>query len=114
MLCGQDFSAWHRIKSDELWHYYSGDELLIYVIDETSKLNIFKLGNPLLHENAEFQVIVKANTWFSAELNKGDYCLVGCTVSPGFDFNDFEMAKEENLLKIYPEHHDIIKKLCKK
>ncbi len=101
-------SVFHRIKSDETWHFYDGENLSIYVIDHDNELIIHKLGlQPEL--NVLPQVTIPAHCWFAAE-SDGDYTLVGCTVAPGFDFNDFEMAKRDFLLKKYPEYeNEIIK-----
>ncbi|MCS3901536.1 cupin domain-containing protein [Methanococcus voltae] len=89
-------SKFHRIKSDETWHFYAGKPLNIYTI-QNGELLTYLLGNNL--ENGEsFQITVPKNTWFAAE-PLGDYSLVGCTVSPGFEYVDFEMASFEDLKK---------------
>ena len=108
-----NFSAFHKIKSDECWHFYSGQTLLVYVINAEGKLDIIKLGNDI--ENGEvFQYVVPANCWFaSIPANHAKFCFVGCTVSPGFDFNDFELAKAEDLINEFPNLADEIKKLCR-
>ena len=95
------FSAFHRIKSDETWHYYDGDPLTIYVINSQGKLDLFKLG---LDPKNNFlpQVIIPANCWFASKSN-GDFTLVGCTVSPGFDFHDFTMANRDKLINQFPD-----------
>jgi predicted cupin superfamily sugar epimerase len=108
-----NFSAFHKIKSDECWHFYSGETLLVYVINAEGKLDIIKLGNDI--ENGEvFQYVVPANCWFaSIPANHAKFCFVGCTVSPGFDFNDFELAKANDLIKEFPNLSEEIKKLCR-
>jgi predicted cupin superfamily sugar epimerase len=105
LLEGKQFSAFHRIKSDEMWHFYYGDPLHVYVINEEGQLNIIKLGNnPEAGE--EFQAVVKAGCWFASKpAGENSFSLVGCTVSPGFDFQDFEMAKREELYIQYPHLH---------
>jgi predicted cupin superfamily sugar epimerase len=107
LLRSQDRSMFHRIKSDELWHFHTGSALSIYVLNEQG-LNVHKLGNN--PENGEsFQVIIPANCWFGAKVNEADtYTLVSCTVSPGFDFTDFELAERESLLKNYPDFGALI------
>jgi predicted cupin superfamily sugar epimerase len=106
-------SSFHRLKSDELWHFYDGSALIIYTIDEDSGLEKIKLGKSS-SDGESFQVQIKHNCWFGAELiDKSSFALVGCTVSPGFEFEDFELGKREELIKQYPEHKDIIKKLCR-
>lgn len=108
-----NFSAFHKIKSDECWHFYSGQTLLVYVINAEGKLDIIKLGNDI--ENGElFQYVVPANCWFaSIPADHAEFCFVGCTVSPGFDFNDFELAKADDLIIEFPNLSDEIKKLCR-
>lgn len=108
-----NFSAFHKIKSDECWHFYSGQTLLVYVINHEGKLDIIKLGNDI--ENGEvFQYVVPANCWFaSIPANHAAFCFVGCTVSPGFDFNDFELAKADDLINEFPTLAEEIKKLCR-
>lgn len=105
------FSAFHKIQSDEMWHFYEGHTLEIVYIDHTENLQIIKLGrNP---DNGEvLQAVVPANTWFGSFLpEQSDYALVGCTVSPGFDFQDFELADRKVLTNLYPQFSDIIAKL---
>ena len=105
------FSAFHKIKSHEMWHFYEGHPLEICYIDSDGVLNIIKLGSEF-EKGEEFQAVVPANCWFGSYLpENSDYALVGCTVSPGFDFEDFEMADRADLLKLYPDYSDIILKL---
>ncbi len=110
---GKDFSAFHRIKSDELWHFYDGAAVKISVIDEQGKLFEIHLGNNIAGGEV-FQAVIKKNCWFASELmDKTSFALVGCTVAPGFDFQDFEMAKCDELIKQYPQYKDTIKRLCR-
>ncbi|GLI35369.1 cupin domain-containing protein [Desulforhabdus amnigena] len=113
LLEGKQFSAFHRIKSDEIWHFYTGSSLTLYVIDGEGRLSRKKLGNAW--ENGEaFQVVVKAGCWFAASVNDPDsYALVGCTVAPGFEYEDFELAERKRLIKEYPQHQRIIERLTK-
>ncbi|WP_207386057.1 cupin domain-containing protein [Legionella gresilensis] len=115
LLDKQDFSAWHCIKSDEIWHYYDGGSPIdIHVIDQNGQLKTHALGNPSLVENTSFQVVIKAGEWFAAEVrNKESFALVGCTVSPGFEYTDFTLAERNQLTKQYPEHSSIINRLCR-
>jgi predicted cupin superfamily sugar epimerase len=107
MLVGDQFSALHRVKSDELWHHYTGGSLTLYAI-HSRKLSRIKMGKS---RGEASQVVIKANTWFAASLNdKKSYCLLGCTVSPGFDYNDWELAERNELIKMYPQHRTIIER----
>jgi len=107
------FSAWHKLTSDEIWHYYDGDSaIIIHFIDANGNYSSKLLGHPLKTSDAYFQVAVRAGDWFAAELyNKDLYALVGCTVSPGFEYQDFIMADRDNLIEKFPQHANIIKRL---
>lgn len=106
-----DFSAFHRIKSDECWHFYEGDPLHIYIIDENGELKIVSLGKG---DHSTYQYVVPAHCWFASRPVPGsEYCFVGCTVSPGFEFDDFELANARELSNTYPQHKEIIKELCR-
>lgn len=108
-----NFSAFHRIKSDECWHFYSGGPLEIFIIQENGSMQTVTLGSSL-YEGHLFQFVVPANCWFASRPAAGSqYCFVGCTVSPGFDFADFELAHALCLSKKYPQHEVLIKKLCR-
>lgn len=110
LLRSQDRSLFHRIKSDELWHFHCGSPLHIYVLYKDN-VSLHKLGNN--PEAGEFlQVTIPANCWFGAKVNAPDtYSLSSCTVAPGFDFHDFELAEQSRLLMEYPNHSEIIKAL---
>ena len=108
-----NFSAFHRIKSDECWHFYAGDPLVIYIIEQNRELKIISLGNGL-EKGQSFQYVVPANCWFASRPAPGsEYCFVGCTVSPGFEFEDLELADHTELSVMYPQHKSIIKELCR-
>src|SRR4051794_37061347 len=92
-----DFSAFHRIQSDECWHFYAGQTLLIHMIDADGEYSCIKLGANL-EAGETFQFVVPARAWFAAEPgSEGNFALVGCTVAPGFDFADFELADKQSL-----------------
>ncbi|MBS1654117.1 MAG: cupin domain-containing protein [Bacteroidetes bacterium] len=113
LLQKNEFSAFHKIKSDELWHFYAGDSLIIYEIEPGGNLKEHYLGPDPLSGQSLFTV-VPANSWFaSAPADEASYSLVGCTVSPGFDFEDFELAKKDELTKLYPQHKNLIHKLTR-
>jgi len=102
LLEDEDFSAFHRIKSDELWHFYTGTSAIEIVLLGDGEIEKKTLGGNIL-EGEMFQVLVPKNRWFSARLKEGSgYALAGCTVAPGFDFMDLEFATEETL-KDFPD-----------
>ncbi|SFM25852.1 hypothetical protein SAMN04488573_11524 [Bacillus sp. 5mfcol3.1] len=112
LLTSNDVSHFHRLKSDELWYYHGGSSLKIHVIQENGQYNEIKLGMNL--ENGEVpQALVSKNSIFGSTVMEKDTCsLVGCMVSPGFEFEDFELFTQERLLLKYPEHKDIIMQLA--
>lgn len=111
LLAAGQFSAFHRIAGDELWHFYFGDPLLVYEIGHNGRLTIHRLGNDP-EKGDSFQTVIKAGSWFaSAPAPDSEYALVGCTVAPGFDFADFELADKETLAGQYSEHAELIRRL---
>jgi len=108
-----NFSAFHRIKSDECWHFYTGDPLDVYVLQQDGNLEIVHLGNNI-SKGLMFQYVVPADCWFASRPAPGSsFCFAGCTVAPGFDFADFELADASALASLYPMHQSIIKTLCR-
>lgn len=107
------FSAFHRLQSDECWHFYQGVGLDIYVLEPTGGLTIIRLGADGQHGDV-FQAVVPAGRWFASRPAQPEgYALVGCTVAPGFDFADFEMAAAETLIQAFPQHEALIRQLCR-
>ncbi|MEJ7680017.1 MAG: cupin domain-containing protein [Segetibacter sp.] len=108
-----DYSAFHRIKSDECWHFYAGQTLLIHIIKNDGKYYCIKLGANI-DAGEIFQFAVPATAWFAAEpAGNSAFVLAGCTVAPGFDFADFEIADQQTLLSAFPQHSSIISRLCR-
>jgi len=102
-------SRLHRIQSDEVWHFYAGDPLIVVEIDPGGDLRTTRLGGD---QGAVYQHVVPAGAWFGAiPAEGGRFALVGCTVAPGFDFADFELADRAALLAEYPAHQDWIRRL---
>lgn len=113
LLQKNQFSALHKIASDEMWHFYDGDPIEIIEIKEDGTLYQHLLG-PDLEQGQVFQLVIPANSWFGSRvLGEGEYALVGCTVAPGFDFADFELAKRETLIAAFPLHKNIITELTR-
>ncbi len=106
-----DYSAFHRIKQDEIWHFYLGSTLLLHTINKVGDYKRIRIGNNI-KKGEVLQYVVPADTWFASEIeNKAEFALCGCTVSPGFDFNDFEMPEKNQLLELFPLHEEIINRL---
>ncbi len=113
LLTSDNFSAFHKIKQDEIWHYYEGASLYVHVIDQEGKYTRYTVGMNL--DNDEYpQLVVPAGCWFASSVKDVEaYSLVGCTVAPGFDFEDFELANRNELVNEYPLHKDLITKLTR-
>ncbi|MDP2038984.1 MAG: cupin domain-containing protein [Ignavibacteria bacterium] len=113
ILAGNDKSHFHKIKSDEIWHFYSGSVLFLHQIDINGNYSRIKIGNDIVAGETP-QAIIPHGNWFAAEVeDKNSFALVGCTVSPGFDFADFELAKQKDLCGKFPQHSDLIKRFTK-
>ncbi|WP_277584828.1 cupin domain-containing protein [Psychrobacillus antarcticus] len=112
LLGAADVSHFHRLKSDELWYFHDGSSLLVHVIDEKGNYVEHKLG--LNIENGEVpQVLVPKNTIFGSSVNEGGaFSLVGCMVAPGFEYEDFELFTQKELIHDYPQHKEIICKMA--
>ncbi|WP_303316139.1 cupin domain-containing protein [Flavivirga abyssicola] len=108
LLTSESFSAFHRIKQDEIWHFYKGSPIKLHMISDDGIYSNVIIGNDI--EKEQFpQFVVNAKDWFAAEvIDKNTYALVGCTVSPGFDFKDFELPERDTLISKFPEHKNII------
>ena len=111
LLKSSEFSAFHKIRQDELWHFHCGSSLAIHIIDENNEYQKHILG---LQGRQHPQLAVKAGCLFAAKVKDPDsYTLVSCTVAPGFDFDDFEMPARNQLLDLYPQYKSVIMKLTK-
>jgi uncharacterized protein len=113
LLEGDQFSAFHRLRSDEVWHFYAGSGLVVHMIAPNGGYQQILLGSNAA-SCEQFQGVVPAGCWFGSSLRQPNtYALVGCTVAPGFDFTDFEMAKRDALTAQYPQHRHIIQRLTR-
>ncbi len=110
LLEGTHKSHFHKIKSDELWFYHEGVSLEIFVLEATG-LKVIYLGKNVA-EGEVLQAVIPANVWFASKVkNNEGFVLVSCTVSPGFSFEDFEMAKKADLKVQYPHALDVIEEM---
>lgn len=113
LLTSDTFSALHRLRSDEQWHFYTGSALTIHVIDPSGDYRAIRLGADV-ECGESFQAVVPAGCWFGATVDEPDgFTLVGCTVAPGFDFSDFEMGRREELIQNHPGHRGLIERLTR-
>jgi predicted cupin superfamily sugar epimerase len=108
-----NFSAFHRIRSDECWHFYAGQSLYVHVLHPTGEYELIRLG-PDIDESEVFQAVVPAGAWFASETAPGgNFSFVGCTVAPGFDFADFELATAGSLAAQFPGQAALIRRLTR-
>lgn len=103
-----EFSAFHRVRSDESWHLYAGGPLELHLVSPDGAAERRVLGNNFAAGERP-QTVVPAG-WLQAArpAQNADDCLCGCVVAPGFDFLDFEMPGKKQLLKTFPQHADLI------
>jgi uncharacterized protein len=114
LLEGKNFSAFHRLRSDEVWHFYIGAPVSVHVIEPSGKYSTITLGNDP-EARQVFQALVPAGCWFASHMADWEsFALVGCTVAPGFDFADFELGQRDALRVSYPECGDLIERLTRK
>lgn len=111
LLVEGNYLAFHRIRQDEIWHFYYGQPVKLHIIDQSGNYRLVRLGHNLDNEQA-LQWVVPAGCWFAAHVER-DYALVGCTVSPGFDFSDFELARRSELIQSFPQHSDLIEQFTR-
>jgi len=113
LLAKGQFSAFHRIESLEFWQFCTGSPLLLHVLDKEGGLTEMRLGGD--PERGElYQRVVEPGCWFGAEVaGPGEFSLINCIVAPGFDFEDFELARREELISLYPQHRTVIERLTK-
>jgi len=113
LLTSEAFSAFHKIKQDEIWHFYEGNSICIHSISPSGIYSKVVLGMAI-KEGEVPQYVVPGGHWFAAEvLGNGNFGFVGCTVSPGFDFADFELANGSDLMQLFPAHQLLIKQFTR-
>ena len=114
LLTADDFSAFHRLPSDELYHFYLGDPVELMLLHPDGTVTTTILGQEIA-QGELLQVLVPAGVWQALSLQSGgQYALMGCTVAPGFDFSDYEHGDWEQLLRQYPAQHAVIMRLTRK
>jgi predicted cupin superfamily sugar epimerase len=117
LLPANSFSALHRIRQDEAWHFYAGAPLTLHQIAPDGTYTTCTLSRAV-DEGHRLHTVVPAGTWFGATVDRGDgpddgYALAGCTTAPAFDFADFELADRVTLAEAYPQHRDLVERLTR-
>jgi len=104
-------SALHRMESDEMWHFYTGSGLTVYCLHANGEREDLHIG-PDPEQGQVFQATVPRGTWFGAEVTAPDsFALVGCTVAPGFEFDDFTLGGRAELLERFPQHAELVERM---
>nr|WP_319401423.1 cupin domain-containing protein [uncultured Carboxylicivirga sp.] len=110
LMADNEFSAFHRIMSPEVWYYHEGMPIIIHQIDKSGNYKAIELSA----QSGVWQHTVDAGVWFAAELKDGyGYGLVSCAVAPGFEYKDFELAHKNELSKLFPQHSEVINRLIR-
>lgn len=115
LLTAGEFSSFHRIRSDEIWHFYGGAPLRLHQLSPAGNHSAVELGMDLFRGERP-QAVVPAGIWQAAEVAADDetsFSLVGCTVAPGFEFRDFEIARRAELAEAIPGHAQLIARLTR-
>jgi len=106
------FSTFHRVASDEVWHHYDGDPVDLHTIDAQGAYACVRIGRRF-REGEVPQHAVRAGVWQAAEPIGERFALCGCTVAPGFEFADFEMAVRAEMVARFPEHRAIVQRMTR-
>lgn len=112
LLRNKDYSRLHRISQDEIWHFYLGGPLRLVMISPKGTVDEIILGQNVL-DGQHLQYVVPAGSWFGAHPCEGSiFSLVGCTVAPGFSFEDFELGSRAELCTLFPHAAALIQEFC--
>ena len=104
LLTASTFSAFHRLASDETWHFYRGDPVTLEIIDPSGVH-----ARKVIGHGDDLQATIAAGAYFAAHVDAADgWALVGCDVSPGFEFADFQLTTRSMLSAAYPQHGPLI------
>jgi hypothetical protein len=104
-------SVFHRIQADETWHFYAGGALELFILEPHGQLQKVRIGSDI-HHGAVLQFTVPAGRWFASRpAPESAFSLCGCTVAPGFEFDEFELAAKNDLILGWPLHKNIIVEL---
>lgn len=113
LLPADSFSALHRIRQDEMWHFYAGAPITLHQIDADGTYETQTLGRAVT-DGRQLHTVVPAGTWFGATVDAdAGYGLAGCTTAPAFEFADFELADRATLTETFPQHRAVIERLTR-
>lgn len=107
LLAGDQYSAWHRVASDESWFLHMGSGVEIFTLIPTHEAATMALQTQTLGVMGQFGLTIPAGRWFAAKpLGPDGFALVSCVVAPGFVFEDFELATRQQLVKVGCDKHN--------
>ena len=109
LLESGDFSAFHRLETDEQWHFYEGAPLELHVLDHCRDHQMIVLGD---QHKPRFETVVLHGSWMAAR-SRGDFSLVACTCTPAFHPDDFELGERKKLINEFPKHGELIKQFTR-
>ena len=113
MLTADTFSAFHKINQDEMWHFYDGAPIELHMITQDGAYSCVHIGRDI-ESGEHLQYVVPGGVWFASRVkHNAEYSLLGCTVSPGFDFADFVLPTTTEMTKLFPQHSSIIAELTR-
>lgn len=113
LMTSKSFSAFHRIQQDEIWHFYDGSPISLHILSPDGHYANHRIGRDIPAGELP-QVVVSAGHWFAAEvIEENSFSLVGCTVAPGFSFEDFELGTRTDLTRRFPDFAELIGRLTR-
>ncbi len=115
LITREDFSAFHRVASAEIYHHYAGSGAVLTLIQPDGTLHEAALGDRL-DKGERPQIVIPEGTWQACRLSDSgadDWCLIGATVTPGFEWDDFELGDREDLIRRFPQHRGFIEPLTR-
>jgi len=110
LITNDSFSSMHKLITDEIFHFYLGSPVSMLLLYPDNSSKIVTVGSDISSDQ-KLQVVVPRGTWQGAYVPKGEYALLGTTMSPGFDSEDFMIGKRDDLLEKYTDHKELITKL---
>jgi uncharacterized protein len=106
-------SRFHRMRSDEIWHYHIGDPLTMHVIDALGRYRQICIG-PNIDHGQMLSAVMRAGWIFGASVDSGDFTLVSCTAVPGFDESDYKLFTQSELIEKFPKYKNIVERMALK
>jgi predicted cupin superfamily sugar epimerase len=111
LITPDSFSALHRLPGDEIFHHYLGDAVEMLMLHENGRGEVVRIGTNIAAGESP-QVVVPGGTWQGSRLvTGGAFALLGCTMSPGFDYADYAHGRRDELIEKFPDYAERIRML---